>query len=382
MLSTTLMLIMLFIFSCGINSPVSSTPIDPETGFIRALSVENNRLSFTTMENTFVSINYQNRNNSIDRFRGWTAGEATTTHRYQLPVSRAVINYQVNMRVYSSANVFVRDTTFTFTSTAPTYSHLKVHFINVQQGDAILIQTPDGKNVQIDGGYGSFSRDREAWTGAGETIALNYLMRNNVTHLDYLIETHRHQDHWGGLQDITRSSITHGRYVSVSNPQGYTRNSRLRLSSPVEFIFYNIGFPPNISENLNNSSIVLKMTYGNAEFLFTGDAEGALQSWLVDQRLNLSSNVFLVSHHGASSNSTTTPAFLNRVLNQFASVAILSYGTNNPYNHPRDLSRFNRFQTFGTNPVSSPPSGNNFHFNCGTIIVWSDGRMVFVSTER
>jgi len=339
-------------------------------------------LSFTTVDSSYVSINYRNKVYSSDRFKGRSAGSPTTIHSYQLPVSNTEIDYHVELRVYCTSKSFIQDTTFTFLSSYTSYSHLKVHFINVQQGDAILIQTPDGKNVQIDGGYGSLSRGRDAWTGAGETLALNYLIENNITHIDYIIETHRHQDHWGGLQDVRRSDITYGNYISVSNPQGYTRNSRLNLASPVVFTFLNIGFPPGISGNINNTSIVLKMTYGDAEFLFTGDAEGTVQSWMIEQGFNLATNVLKVSHHGASSSGTSTPAFLNRVLNQFASIAILSYGTNNPYNHPRDLSRFDRSQTYGTNPVSTPPAGNNFHFDCGTIIVWSDGSMVFVSTEN
>jgi competence protein ComEC len=302
-------------------------------------------------------------------------------HAYDLPISKGMVSYHTQLRVYCVNRTFLADTTFAFTSTHILPSHLKVHFINVQQGDAILIQTPDGKNIQIDGGYGTLARN--AWQGGGEALALNYLVANDVTHLHYIIETHRHQDHWGGLNDILNSHITHDFYISPSNRHGYSPGARLSLNSPVEFTFYNIGYPPTYSgTNLNNTSIVLKMTYGDAEFLFTGDAEGAVQEWLWEAGFNISVDVLKVSHHGASTNSTSTPAFLSQVLNQFAQIAILSYGTNNPYEHPRSLPRFNGFQTFGTNPVNSPPVRDNFHFDTGTIIVLSDGRMVFVTTER
>ena len=325
---------------------------------------------------------YQNLIEQGDMFKGWSAGSRNINHNYVLPVGHESARYRIFIEVFDESRVSVSDTTFVFTSTVSEYSHLKVHFINVQQGDAILIQTPDNKNIQIDGGYGSRSINRPAWTGSGETIALNYLLRNNVEHLDFIIETHRHEDHWSGLNDIRNSHITVGQNISVSNPRGYRPGDSLTLDSPVRFYFYNIGFPPGISGNINNTSIVLKMIYGDAEFLFEGDAEGLVQSWMLSQGFNLSANVLKVSHHGAQSNNTSTNNYLSQVLNQFASIAILSYGAENPYNHPRSLPRFNRSQTYGTNPIPNPPIADNFHFDSGTIIVWSDGKLVFVSTER
>ena len=383
MVIRNILILVLFAFclcTCGLDNALGPSN-GLVAGQIRDLNIVDNRLTFTTQDSVFVFLNYRNRIEHSDYFKGWSAGSPTINHAYNLPVSRGTARYYMQLRVYCVAKSLLADTTFAFTATHSQYSHLKVHFINVQQGDAILIQTPDEKNIQIDGGYGTLARF--AWQGGGEALALNYLTENNITHLHYIIETHRHQDHWGGLRDIVNSHITHDLYISPSTPHGYRPGARLALDSPVEFVFYNIGYPPTyFGTNPNNTSIVLKMTYGDAEFLFTGDAEGAVQDWLLEAGFDISVNVLKVSHHGANTNGTSTPDFLSQVLNQYARIAILSYGTNNTYGHPRSLSNFSSFQTFGTNPVSYPPAGNNFHFDSGTIIVLSDGRMVFVTTER
>jgi beta-lactamase superfamily II metal-dependent hydrolase len=299
-----------------------------------------------------------------------------------LPVSGTPTVYELNLRVDTTGASF--DTTVVFTSSPVQHDLLKVHFINVQQGDAILVQTPDGKNVQIDGGYGTFGNST-VWQGGGVPIALNYLVSQNVTHLNYMIETHAHLDHYGGLVNIRNSHITYGQQISNAYPRGYVSGSYLILDSPVTFQFLNVGYPPTYNPqnpNVNNSSIVVRMAYQYAEFLFTGDAEGVVLNWIFNEGFNLSADVLKVSHHGATSNNTNNSTQLARTLNQYAKIAILSYGENNIYGHPLGLDRYTGFQTYGTNVISNPPQGSNFRFNCGHIVVKSDGKMIYVTTER
>ncbi|MCL1827275.1 MAG: MBL fold metallo-hydrolase [Candidatus Cloacimonetes bacterium] len=367
--------------SCGFNNALLDAPIGTEPGYIKNLKLENNRLTFTTEDSTYVHLNYKNRINNTDQYKAWSAGKAKLSHQYHLPVSAESIDYQISLSVTTINNTTVADTTFTFHSTLQNHPFLKVHFINVQQGDAILIETPEGKNLQIDGGYGTL-RDRE-WQGGGEALALHYLQAQNISHLDYIIETHRHEDHWGGLQDITSSSITHDKYLSPTDRHGYRSGSFLTLESQVSFQILNIGYDPSYSENnRNNESIVLKAKYYDAEFLFTGDAEGEVQEWIYDRGFDLSADVLKVAHHGANSNSTTDSIYLQTVFDKYAKIAILTYGKNNPYGHPRALNRFTNIFTYGQNPVQSTPAGSNYTFDCGNILVLSDGQMVFVTTEK
>ena len=379
-------LITLLLNSCfgwGIFTPRDDKP---SSGIITNWSVRDNQLSIVTKDSTYVQLSYANWTNPNDTFQGWTAGEAVVYHTYFLPVDFEIATrYEMKLSVYTKNDTSIyQDTTFIFTSTSTSFSHLKVHFLNVQQGDAILIQSPEGKNMMIDGGYGR--RGTRDWQGGGVPIALNYLIEKNVSHLDYIVESHRHLDHWGGLDDIENSDyITIGQYISNSQTHGYERGSRLTLGSDVRIDFFNIGFPPNYSGgNINNTSIVLKATHGDVGFLFTGDIHGEVQTNMYNEGFDLSVNVLKVPHHGASSNDSSDVRFLSETLgDKFAQVAILSFGQNNTYNHPRDLQRFREFNTYGTNEARDKHTGGaKYSDDCGHIIVYSDGKMVFVWTEK
>lgn len=374
-----LIIFLFFILSCGTDYGLKPVIEKPTSGIIQNLRIENNVLSFDTKDSTYVALSFVNRIDPDDKYKGWSAGKAKLNHVYLIPVEEPALTYQMKLSVYY--NESFQDTVITFTSTYANHPFMKVHFIDVGQGDAILVQTADNKNIQIDGGYGT--RGNSLWQGGGQPLALNYLIQNNITHLDYIIETHRHADHYGGLNDIIASNISYGRYISPRNPYIYQPGMTLELESSTEFIFFNIGYPQTYNgSSVNNTSIVLKAIYGDAEFLFTGDAEGPVQDWMFSQCYDLSSDVLKVSHHGSSSNDTSSALFLSATLNQFAKIAILTFGTGNPYNHPHSLPRFANFQTYGTGLPVSIATGNNYNFNCGTIKVITDGSIIYVTTER
>ena len=364
--------ITLSLLSCG-----TTNIFKPETGEFQNLKLQNNTLTFNTIDSVFVNI-------SFGDVKGWSAGNKKVSHNYLLPMESGQ-RYNIKIELIKNDKV-VKDTTLVNQATTnPVDDFLRVHFIDVAQGDAILIQTPDQKNIQIDGGYGTRRHQgNPSWDGGGVPLALNYLKSKNITHLDYIIETHRHLDHWGGLNDILNSDITSGPYISnASNPLNYTTGSMIYMSDTVNFQVLNFGYPPGVPQNdLNNTSIVLRATYGDAEFLFTGDAEGHVQDWIFSQNLSTSVDVLKVSHHGSRTDGTSNTAFLSRTLNQFAKIAVISYGAGNIYEHPHDLQRFRNFNTYGTNSVKQPPAGQNYKFDCGTILVETDGKIIFVSTEK
>ncbi len=125
-------------------------------------------------------------------------------------------------------------------------------------------------------------------------------------------------------------------------------------------------------------SIVLYITYGDTQYLLTGDAEAEVEYAMKIRGFTLSADLLKVGHHGSNSSSSTD--FLSSVGNQFCKVALISYGSHNDYGHPANTTRFNSFAVFGTNvPQSSGyATSSNYHYNVGTIKTYSDGKLLVV----
>jgi competence protein ComEC len=214
-----------------------------------------------------------------------------------------------------------------------TESGVTVHFIDVGQGDSILIETTGG-SVLIDAG--------EASSGAA---VIDYLRGEDIKALDYCVATHPHSDHIGGLAavigefqvrslmlpDITHTSATFERLLETAEQRGLT----LTVPKPGErfelggAVFTVLG--PNSASyaELNNYSVVLRMEYENTSFLFAGDAEALAEAELLDGGYALNSDILKVGHHGSSS--STSQRFLEAVA---PTAAVISVGANNDYGHP------------------------------------------------
>lgn len=204
-------------------------------------------------------------------------------------------------------------------------AELTVHYIDVGQGDAELLQS-GGHNMLIDAGP----------TSAGYAV-VNYLKNKGVTSLDVVVSTHPHEDHIGGMVDIL-NTFTVGLYVD--NGETHTSKTYEDVMSKLnkKQIPYaevtsgkNIPFadgitvqvmgPSSLAGDLNEDSVVLKVTDGSEKFLFMGDA--------ADASGDLSAQVLKVTHHG--SNSGTSSSFVNKVNPE---VAIIEVGSGNTYGHP------------------------------------------------
>ena len=210
-------------------------------------------------------------------------------------------------------------------------------FIDVRQGDANHIETPAGKRILIDGGYGTHEPpwgqgEGEDWDGNGEPITLNFLQNEGVNHLDLIVETHHHSDHYGGLLDVMEAGIPYSQYLSPDSPGHYSRGDTLWVGDPnVTVKILSLDYPPDVShQGENNRSIVLKFTFGQADFLFTGDAENEVNDFLFQiYSQELSCEFLKVNHHGSGNG--TSENYLNAV-NPL--VAVISSGAGNPYGHP------------------------------------------------
>lgn len=216
---------------------------------------------------------------------------------------------------------------------------LTVHFIDVGQADAALLLC-DGKAMLIDGG-----------NVADSSLVAAYLDAQGVSHLDYIVSTHAHEDHVGGLsgalnvctvdtvyspveefdskafRDFVKYVEAQGKSLTIPTP-----GDRFALGNAVVEILA----PLRDDYDTNNSSIVLKVTHGDVSFLFTGDAERPSEEDMLAAGCNLDATVLKVGHHG--SESSTSYTFLREIMPQYA---VISVGEDNSYGHPTDavLSR-------------------------------------------
>ncbi|MBA5850127.1 MBL fold metallo-hydrolase [Clostridium sp. cel8] len=214
------------------------------------------------------------------------------------------------------------------------YSGLKVSYIDVGQGDSELIQV-NGKNLLIDSGPND-----------SESNIMTYLKKENITKLDYVIATHPHEDHIGNMAQIIKkyeidSFIAPKKVVNTKTFENMIealKEKDMKITVPHPGDTLDLGenvkaeiLAPNSSSypDTNNYSVVLKITYANTSFLFTGDAEKTSEAEMLNNNYDLSSDVLKVGHHGSST--STTEDFLNNVNPK---IAVISCGKDNKYGHP------------------------------------------------
>ncbi len=211
-----------------------------------------------------------------------------------------------------------------------------VHFIDVGQGDCELI-LDHGKALLIDAGEAD-----EAYT------VISYLRRQKVETIDYLVATHPHSDHIGALPAVIRAfavkNVILPRLSQENTPTTYyyeqlltaVKNSGARVIAAKPGAAYALGegkftvlAPMKQDEELNNMSVVLRLTYLEKGFLFTGDAEAPGEEQLLASHADLSCDVLKLGHHG-SATSNTEP-FLTAASPQYA---VAECGYQNSYGHP------------------------------------------------
>lgn len=246
---------------------------------------------------------------------------------------------------------------------------LSVHFIDVGQGDCIYINQGE-YNMLIDAGNNE----------DGEKL-VSYLKSLNVNGFDYVIGTHPHEDHIGGMDDIINNFEIDNYYMpdklsttktfedvlDALDAKGLSYNvpkidDEFKLGDATFKVIYS----GDDTNDINDSSIVLKMTYGDNTFLFTGDATSNVEEIILNK--DIKSDVLKVAHHGSSYSSTTE--FLDKVNPKYA---VISVGTNNSYNHPASIT----LQKLSNRDITVYRTDLD-----GTIIFTSDGTNLSVQTKK
>ena len=223
------------------------------------------------------------------------------------------------------------------TTSATADSNMLVHYINVGQGDAELIQV-NGLNMLIDAGPGSNEKD-----------LISYLDKLKIKKLDYVIATHPHEDHIGNMDDVINKyeigkfyapKVEHTtkafeKMVTALKKKDLKINvikegtDTIDLGKDTKVSVFSPKANFNDKKDLNNYSPIIKIQYGNNSFLFTGDAEKLEENYVLDKGYDIKADVLKLGHHGSTT--STSENFLKKVN---PSIGIISCGIDNDYGHP------------------------------------------------
>lgn len=260
---------------------------------------------------------------------------------------------------------------YSFSSDVEVNGKFIASFIDVGQGDSIFLEFPNGKNMLIDAGENYES----------ETVQ-SFINSKGYFSLDYVVGTHPHTDHIGGLESIIRryeigeiylpkvvhTSKTYENLLTTINELGYKVNSAI---SGMEIINekgleVKILSPKNSNySELNNYSVVIKIVFGNTSFLFMGDAETVVEDEILDE---VNADVVKVGHHG--SDTSSSEEFVKSVN---AKYAVIMSGIDNQYDLP-DKAIVDRWKSNGAEVYNTSENGN--------VIITSDGRNITVEVEH
>ncbi|NLV22825.1 MAG: DNA internalization-related competence protein ComEC/Rec2 [Syntrophomonadaceae bacterium] len=218
---------------------------------------------------------------------------------------------------------------------------LEVDFIDVGQGDAILIKTPQGKFILLDGGGSNFY-------DVGDTTVLPYLHRRGIRSLRMIINSHPDNDHLQGLESVAKETpvgliavpqnlLDAEEYRPLKQTaqrrkipwHGLSAGQEIKLEEGVSIKILHPGGDAYKQNNCNNQSVVLRISYQKFSLLLTGDIEKEAMQSLLDQGFITATTVVKVPHHG--SKGSLVPEFYDRLNARYA---IISVGSNNLFGHP------------------------------------------------
>jgi competence protein ComEC len=254
-------------------------------------------------------------------------------------------------------------------------ARLEVTVLDVGQGDAILIETPNGTDILVDGGPG-----RAVLRGLGHELAWH------DRSIELMILTHPQADHFTGLLDVLNrydvrrvvagpgeeQSLGYATWQSAIEAEGAAievprAGTTFDLGDGVQLEVLGPLADMATDAELNNTSLVLRLVWGDVSFLLTGDIEAAAEQSFVESGMDLRSTVFKVPHHGSKTSSSE--AFLDAVQ---PSIAVVSAGQGNQFGHPAEevVDRLREVAVVATTS------------EVGAVRFETDGKRLWVSTDK
>lgn len=270
----------------------------------------------------------------------------------------------------------IKNTTGAIEGVKPINSSFAMYFLDVGQSDCTIIICDNEVMIVDCGTHNQVNTIKES------------LLSLNIKEIDYMLITHQHDDHMGGAAEIIKNwevkNYIMPKLLGENDVSGFTYENLLGTlfkdkdtnkiaaqdcksfmlgSAKVEFLS-----PTKQDKNLNNMSVVVKITYGETSFLLQGDAESKIENILLNSQNDLDVDVLKLGHHG--SNTSTNEKFLKAVSPQ---VTIISSGYDNTYNHPNDnvLNRVDK--------VNADTFATSLH---GNIAISSNGSEICVYPQK
>ena len=263
---------------------------------------------------------------------------------------------------------------------------IKVDYIDVGQGDAILISLPNGEVMMIDAGAGLYYDEMVGWSNIKKTFE-----KRGINKIDHLVVSHHHGDHYGQIPNVVRnyrvlnyydsgSVRSNWQYLDVMNSitkaninKGIVKVGDI-IVEDTDLIVQVVGVQQNVSEddeNINYESVMIRIEYQDVAYMFTGDAgyrTGDCENVALNSGLNLKSDVLKVGHHGSTYSSGNQ--FLKAV---DPDIAIITTSKDTETGHPHTQA-LNRLKNINATIYQSAVHG--------TITVSSNGESIYIVTEK
>ena len=291
-------------------------------------------------------------------------------------IQNDISNKIKNIMAISLIGILLFCISFSYQIQVNASSLLKVYFIDVGQGSAILVQSND-KNTLIDTGDEKYYNKLDA-----------FLSNNQINSIDQIVLTHNDPDHVGNVDRLIKTRKVG---TVIQSKYGYKKNKstkdvkelnsaiskyhiktlRVKTGDKIDFGSNAKGTvlsPGKNYKKVNQTSIVIRLVYGKYSYLFTGDIYSSNESELI-KKFNVRSTVLQIPHHGSYTSSSV--AFLKKVN---AKYAVISCGKNNPYNHPRPEA-MKRIKKYISNKNLYRTDQD------GTILFINDGKKLIVKKE-
>ncbi len=288
---------------------------------------------------------------------------------------KTILTFTIIVCVFMSFAIFFNVNSILIKSPSVDNGILKVNFMNVGEGDSTLVLFPNGESLLIDAGHKS----------DGKNIS-EFLKKNGVKKLNYVLATHPDKDHIGGLEtilndfeigsifapDVSKDSKVFSDVTEIIQRKGFNLHKayggdNMYSSNGVKIDFLAPNSP--LYKDTNDYSAVIKIKYKQTTFLFMGDAGEASEKEML-QRYNLSANVIKIAHHGEKS--STSQALIDSVKPQYAIISASSYENNAPYEKVVDKLKKSGVTTFITGAVGTSET-------LGNILFTSDGNSITVN---